>query len=215
MRRPYIINKIEVPMRVVRVAICFLIILMIFGCGGGHRPLLHRVLLPPTLNLVPHHNIGLFVFSVENAKGNLHEFATQRFEEYVLAAQTGIEMREYTSADSIRVFKSFADSNGTPVAFFGHLKISNVKPHGGLTASLSPVVRATVTVELSVWLVNTRTGGVMWRRSSASTEDVGGLSFIGGTPSFSARDPNDAYGRLINQLVYNVTYDVRSTWVDQ
>jgi len=63
--------------------------------------------------------------------------------------------------------------------------------------------------------VNTRTGGVMWRRSSSSTEEVGGLSFIGGTPEFSARDPNDAYGRLINQLVYNVTYDVRSTWVDQ
>jgi hypothetical protein len=152
---------------------------------------------------------------VENAKGTLHEFATHRFEEYVLAAQSGIEMREFTSADSGRVFSAAADTNACPVAFFGHLKISNVKPHGGLTAGLAPVLRATVTVELSVWLVNTKTGGVMWRRSSSSTEEVGGLSFIGSTPSFSARDPNDAYGRLINQLVYNVTYDVRSTWVDQ
>ncbi|HYX81281.1 MAG TPA: hypothetical protein VE714_02740 [Gemmatimonadales bacterium] len=202
-------------MRVVRVAICFVIILMIFGCGGGHRPVRQRVLLPPNLNLVPHHNIGLFTFSVENAKGNLHEFATHRFEEYVLAAQNGIEMREFTSADSARVFATAADSNGTPVAFFGHLKISNVKPHSGLTAGLSPIVRATVTVQLSVWLVNTRTGGVLWRKSSSSTEDVGGLSFIGTMPAFSARDPNDAYGRLINQLVYDVTYDVRSTWVDQ
>ena len=202
-------------MRVHRILICFVIPLTIFGCGGSHRPLRQRVLLPPTLNLVPHKNIGLFMFSVENAKGNLHQFATHRFEEYVLAAQSGIEMREFTSADSARVFKSAADTNGCPVAFFGHLKISNVKPHGGLTAGLSPVVRATVTVELSVWLVNTRTGGVMWRRSSASTEEVGGLSLIGGMPTFSARDPNDAYGRLINELVYNVTYDVRSTWVDQ
>jgi len=202
-------------MRVVRVAI-WLLIALVLGCGGSHRPVRQRVLLPPTLNLVPHHNIGLFVFSVENAKGSLHEFATHRFEEYVLAAQSSIEMREFTSADSSRVFASAAaDTNGCPVAFFGHLKISNVKPHGGLTAGLAPVMRATVTVELSVWLVNTRTGGVMWRRSSASTEEVGGLSFLGGTPSFSARDPNDAYGRLINQLVYNVTYDVRSTWVDQ
>lgn len=202
-------------MRVLRVLICFFVILAIFGCGGGHRPLRQRVLLPPTLNLVPHHNIGLFQFSVENAKGNLHEFATRRFEEYVLAAQNGIEMREFTSADSTRVFASSKDTTSCPVAFFGHLKISNVKPSGGLTAGLSPIVEATVTVELSVWLVNTRTGGVMWRRSSAETEKVGGLSFIGGTPSFSARDPNDAYGRLVNQLVYNVTYDVRSTWVDQ
>jgi hypothetical protein len=203
-------------MRVLRVVACCFIILAVFGCGGGaRRPVRQRVLLPPTLNLVPHHNIGLFEFSVENAKGSLHEFATHRFEEYVLAAQSGIEMREFTSADSGRVFAAAADTNGCPVAFFGHLKISNVKPHGGLTAGLSPVLRATVTVDLSVWLVNTRTGGVMWRRSSTSTEEVGGLSFIGGTPSFSARDPNDAYGRLINQLVYNVTYDVRSTWVDQ
>jgi len=202
-------------MRARRVLVSSFIILAIFGCGGSRRPVRQRVLLPPTLNLVPHHNIGLFEFSVENAKGNPHEFATHRFEEYVLAAQSGIEMREFKSADSSRVFASAADTNGCPVAFFGHLKISNVKPHGGLTAGLAPVMRATVTVELSVWLVNTRTGGVMWRRSSASTEEVGGLSFIGGTPSFSARDPNDAYGRLINQLVYNVTYDVRSTWVDQ
>jgi len=205
-------------MRVYRVLICCLILPAIVGCGGSRgaqRPVRQRVLLPPTLNLVPYHNIGLFTFSVENAKGNLHQFATQRFEEYVLAAQSGIEVREFSSADSGRVFTTAADSSGCPVAFFGHLKISNVKPHGGLTAGLSPVLRATVTVDLSVWLVNTRTGGVMWRRSSASTEEVGGLSFIGTTPSFSATDPNDAYGRLINELVYRVTYDVRSTWVDQ
>src|SRR5438093_8478482 len=148
-------------MRVLRVVVCSLIILAIFGCGGSRRPVRQRVLLPPTLNLVPHHNIGLFQFSVENAKGNLHEFATRRFEEYVLAAQTGIEMREFTSADSTRVFAS-ADSTACPVAFFGHLKISNVKPSGGLTAGLSPIVEATVTVELSVWLVYTRNGGVFW-----------------------------------------------------
>ena len=202
-------------MRVLRVLICYFVVLALFGCGGGYHPARQRVLLPPTLNLVPHHNIGLFQFSVENAKGNLHEFATRRFEEYVLAAQSGIEMREYTSSDSTRVFASSNDTTNCPVAFFGHLKISNVKPSGGLTAGLSPIVEARVTVELSVWLVNTRTGGVLWRRSSAETEKVGGLSFIGGTPSFSARDPNDAYGHIINQLVYNVTYDVRSTWVDQ
>lgn len=202
-------------MRAVRVAICVSVILAVAGCGGGHRPVRQRVLLPPTLSLVPYHNIGLFEFSVENAKGTLHQFATRRFEEYLLAAQTGIEMREFTSADSSRVFAAPADSNGCPVAFFGHLKISNVKPRGGLTSGLAPVLRASVTVELSVWLMNTRTGGVMWRRSSSLTDEVGGLSLIGGTPSFSARDPNDAYGHLINQLVYNVTYDVRSTWVDQ
>jgi len=128
-------------MRVHRSLFCSFVLLAILGCGGSHRPVRQRVLLPPTLNLMPYHNIGLFQFSVENAKGNLHEFATHRFEEYVLAAQTGIEMREFTSADSSRVFAAASDSNGCPVAFFGHLKISNVKPHGGLTSGLAPVVR--------------------------------------------------------------------------
>jgi len=200
-------------MRALRVIVWFTVLVAIFGCGGSRQPPRQRVLLPPTLNLVPHHNIGLFVFSVENAKGTLNEFATQRFEEYVLAAQTGIEMRGYKQTDSVRVFSD--TSGNVPVAFFGHLKISNVKPSGGLTSGLAPNLKATVTVLLSVWLVNTRTGGTLWRRSSESTEEVGGLSFLGGTPSFSARDPNDAYGRLINRLVYNVTYDVRSTWVNQ
>ena len=198
-------------MRAVKAMLPILAVVASVACGS-HRPPRQRVLLPPTLNLVPHRNIGLFQFSVENAKGTLHEFATRRFEEYVLAAQTGIEMREYGHADSARVFR---DSTGVPVAFFGHLKISNVKPSGGLTSGLAPSLQATVTVELSVWLVNVKTGGVMWRRSSTSTEKVGGLSFLGGTPSFSARDPNDAYGQLVNRLVYAVTYDVRSTWVDQ
>ncbi|HET9385427.1 MAG TPA: hypothetical protein VFO67_09780, partial [Gemmatimonadales bacterium] len=135
-------------MRVTRVAICFVILVALFGCGGSRRPARQRVLLPPTLNLVLHKNVGLFEFSVENAKGTLHQLATRRFEEYVLAAQT-VEMREYTRADSGRVF-SRADTSGVPVAFFGHLKISNVKPSGHLTASLSPVMQATVTVDLSV-----------------------------------------------------------------
>src|SRR3989454_7240343 len=182
-------------MRVLRVAVCFLIPLAIFGCGGGaRRPVRQRVLLPPTLNLVPHHNIGLFEFSVENAKGTLHQFATHRFEEYVLAAQSGIEMREFTSADSGRVFQEAADTNGCPVAFFGHLKISNVKPHGGLTAGFAPVVRATVTVELSVWLVNTRPGGGLWRRRPPGAGGGGGLAVIGGAPALSGAGPEAAHG---------------------
>src|SRR2546428_5152867 len=195
-------------MRVHRSLFCSFVLLAILGCGGSHRPVRQRVLLPPTLNLMPYHNIGLFQFSVENAKGNLHEFATHRFEEYVLAAQTGIEMREFTSADSSRVFAAASDSNGCPVAFFGHLKISNVKPHGGLTSGLAPVVRATVTVDLSVWLMNTRTGGIMWRKSSSSTAEGGGLSFIGGAPSFFPRDPPRANGRRVHRLVVKAEYYV-------
>ncbi len=183
-----------------------LVMLSGFACAS------HRILVPPRLNLVPYGSVGLVTFSVENAKGTLHEFATRRFEEYLLAAQTGIEVREFPQADSTQ---ALGGERGVPVVFFGHLKVSNVRPSGGLIGLTLPHVEATVSAELSVELHSTKTGGTLWRASAAATEKVGQLALVGGEPVFSARDPNEAYGHLVNRLVYAVTYDLRSTWVKQ
>src|SRR2546428_300208 len=78
-----------------------------------------------------------------------------------------------------------------------------------------PRLEATVSAELSVELLSTKSGGTLWRSSAAATEKVGGLALVDGEPVFSAKDPNDAYGQLVNRLVYAVTYDLRSTWVKQ
>lgn len=173
----------------------------------------HSILVPPRLNLVPYGSVGLVTFTMENAKGTLNDLATKRFEEYVLAAQTGIEVREFAQADSAQALGG--GDRGVPVVFFGHLKVSNVKPSGGLIGLSLPHVEATVSADLSVELRSTKTGGVLWRSSATATEKVGQLAIVGGQPEFSARDPNDAYGNLVNRLVYAVTYDVRSTWVRQ
>src|SRR5438034_7296109 len=71
------------------------------ACGGSHR-----MLLPPRLNLSPYGQIGLVTFTAENAKGSLHEFATRRFSEYVLAAQTGD--RKSTRLNSSHTVISYA-----------------------------------------------------------------------------------------------------------
>jgi hypothetical protein len=53
----------------------------------------------------------------------------------------------------------------------------------------------------------------LWRASASATEKVGQLGFSGsGEPYFSAKDPNEAYGHLINYLVASVTNDLRPTW---
>src|SRR5207244_5995587 len=75
---------------------CALPILVAAGCGGGG----HTVLVAPRLNLLPYGSVGLVTFSIEKAKGSLNEFATRRFEEYVLAAQSGIEVQEFSLPDS-------------------------------------------------------------------------------------------------------------------
>lgn len=186
----------------------------------------HRVLVPPRLELTPYGRIGLVIFTVENARGSLNELATQRFEEYVLAAQSGFEVLELGSADSVLRRSGQAELNAAaaeslgvqrqiPAVFFGHLRISNVQPRGGLLGLAGAFVNATVSAQLTVQLVDAKSGGTIWRSSAAASEEVGSVSIAGGVPSFTARDPNVAYGRLVNRLVTAVTRDFRSTWVEQ
>ena len=175
------------------------------GCAS------HRVLLPPRLDLAPYNSIGLVRFAAENAKSTLGDVATRRFEEYLLAAQNGFEVQDFVAADSAA---ALSGARGVPVVFLGHLKVSDVKPSGGL-GLVSAHLEANISAELSVELRSTRTGGILWRASSAATEQIGQVAVQGGTPELSARDPNDAYGRLVDRLVHAVTWDLRSTWVKQ
>ena len=184
----------------------------------------HQVLAPPRIDLVPYGRLGLVTFTVENAKGSLHEYATRRFEEALLAAQTGFEVLEIGSADSVLkragqaelgavTAESLGAQRGVPAVFFGHLRISNVKPRGGLLGLAQGLISADVSAELTVELVATKSGGTVWRASGVASEQVGQVSLIGGVPTFSAQDPDAAYGHLVNRLVAFVTRDFRSTWV--
>jgi len=173
----------------------FLILVAVFGCGGSRgaqRPVRQRVLPADAESRPASQHRVVHVLGGER-QGNLHQFATSASRSMCsrrrAASRCASFHRRIRRASSPR-----CRHQRLPRGFFGHLKISNVKPTWA-DGRLSPVLRATVTVDLSVWLVNTRTGGTMWRRSSSSTEEVGGLSFIGGTPSFSATDrtmPTDA-----------------------
>jgi hypothetical protein len=182
-----------------------------------------RVLVPPRLDLQPYGSVGLVTFTVENAKGNLHDFATQRFAEEVLAGQSGIELLELGNADSLvrRVgetsfgpasAQALGQQRNVPAVFVGHLKVSNVKPSGGIIGLQVPFVQATVTVDLMVRLVSTSSGGTLWRSSASASQKVGSVAIVGGIPEFSAKNPNDAYGELVNSLVWTVTHDLRPTW---
>ena len=187
------------------------------GCAS------HRVLVPPRLDLQPYGKVALITFSVENAKGSLHELATQRFAEEVLNGQSGIELREVGGMDSLvrrmgetdfgpASAQALGKERDVPAVFVGHLKVSNVKPSGGVIGIGVPFVNATVSVELLVRLINTQTGGTLWRASAAASQKVGSVALVGGVPNFSAKNPNDAYGQLVNDLVWRVTYDLRPTW---
>ena len=191
------------------------------ACGGGSK--YTTVTIPPRLELGQYERAALTTFSVENAKGTLHEFATQRFAETVLHAQRDVEVLEVGTVGSVLTqtgestfgpasAKSYAASHDVPVVFAGHVKVSNVKASGGLIGLTMPQVEATVAVELSVALYSTRTGGTLWRAGAAASEKVGHVSFSGREPSFSAKDPQAAYGRLVDRLVASVSQDLYPTY---
>jgi hypothetical protein len=194
-----------------------LLIALVAGCAG------HKVLVPPRLDLHPYSRLGLVTFTVENARGSLHQVATERFAEQILSAQPGIEVLELGPADSLlqRVgekelgiagAQALGRERGVAAVFAGHLKITNPKPSGGLGSLVSPHLEATVRADLSVRLLSTQSGATLWRSSAWATQKVGHVALVGGQLDFSARDPKEAYGPLVNTLVRLVTEDMWSTW---
>lgn len=203
--------------------VCLSVVLLagvIAACGGKRSS---TITIPPRLELGQYHSAAVTTFTVENAKGSLHELATRRFAEQVLHASRGVELLEVGPAGSLlqqvgeptfgpAAAQAIGASHQVPVVFAGHLKVSNVKPSGGLASFGVPFVEATVSVELSVGLYATASGGTLWRSSASASEKVGQLTVVGGEPSFSATDPNAAYGRLVNRLVVAVTRDLYPTY---
>ncbi len=185
-----------------------------------------RVLVPARMDLHPYGKLGLVTFSVENAKGNLHQFATERFAENVLAAQPGIEILELGNIDTlmqrvgerevgILTAQELGRRHGVAAVFAGHLKITNPTPSGGIAGILTPHLEATIRTDLTVRLLSAQSGGTVWRSSAWATEKVGGISIVGGDVVFGAKDPKTAYGPMVNTIVNIVTRDLWSTWQKQ
>jgi hypothetical protein len=185
-----------------------------------------RVLVPARMDLRPYAKIGLVTFSVENAKGNLHQFATERFAENVLEAQPGIEILELGNIDTLMdrvgerevgplTAQELGKQRGVAAVFAGHLKVTNPTASGGIAGLVTPHLEATVRTDLSVRLLSTQSGGTVWRSSAWATQRVGGVSIVGGQINFGARDPKAAYGPMVNTIVNIVTRDMWSSWQKQ
>ena len=181
--------------------------------------------VPPRLDLAPYGRVALVTFSADrDAQPGMDAHATQRFAEVLLASQPGVELfeldrtdstvRRIPAADAPALAKALGREKDVPAVFVGELKVSGVKPRGKVsTASLH--MRATVSAELTVRLISTRTGGTLWRSSSAAEGTVGRLALTRGLPAVAMRDQDEAYGEVVQQLVAGVTRDLRPTWVKQ
>jgi hypothetical protein len=168
--------------------------------------------VPPRMDLAPYGRVALAGFAADRADSAAGVLATERFAEALLASQR-IELMEVGAADTS--WRALADGSGVPAVFVGRLALTTDRPRGSVSlAGLN--VRSTVTAELTVRLVSTETGGTLWRSSSRRRGTVGHVAVTGvGMPSMSVRDREEAYGELVNDLVGDVTRDMRETWVKQ
>ena len=186
--------------------------LSVTACGGGRS----QVLLPPAVNLAPHNRIGLVLFTAEKAKGSLPALATQRFMEQILRSQQGIEILELGAIAGpvdAAAARRLGTEHGVRTIIVGHIVVSDVKPRisvaGGLSAS------AEATVSLATRMLATESGATVWSQSSRLRETIGSIGLVDGQAVFGAQDPQEAYGEMVNRLVWNVTQDFRSHYVRQ
>jgi hypothetical protein len=194
--------------------------LALSACGA------HYAQVPARLDLQPYGRVAVVTFSTEQANKDMSALATQRFAEALLSSQSGVELLELSSADSVlqalalagdasALAQALGREKHVPAVFLGQLKVSGVKPRGLISAAGALNVRASVSAELTVRLLSTSTGGTMWRSSSVANGTVGRVALAGQLPSVAVRDPNEAYGEVVGTLVREVTRDLRPTWVKQ
>jgi len=194
---------------------------LLSACGA------HYAQVPARLQLEPYGRVALVTFTTDRAGGDsLEALATRHFAEALLASQSHVELVELGLADS--TVRRFAPA-GDPVAlaqalgrdrdvsavFLGRLTMSNVKPRGVVASVRDLRVGAEVSGQLTVSLVNARTGGTVWRSSAAASQNVGRVSLSDAHPSVAVRNPDDANREIVRELVAGVTRDLRPTWVKQ
>lgn len=181
--------------------------------------------LPARLDLQPYGQVALVAFTSENERGDLSALATRRFAEALLESQTGFELLELGASDPalkdlpartdpVVLAQRLGEKKNVPAVFVGHLKVSGVKPRARISAG-DMNLRAAASAELTVRLLSTRTGGTLWRSSSVADGTMGKVALAGGLPSIAVRDADEAYGKMLDALVADVTRDLRPTWVKQ
>lgn len=193
------------------------ILFMFIACG-------HKVLVPPEIDLLPHENIGLISFSVENAEGQLDEMATQRFLQELTRSQRGVQVVELGPLDEVlgKINKTSLDQEamraigeyfGVASFFHGKIKISDVKPDVDIAALIKSLsVRASFNISMTARLFSTETGATLWTDSVSRKESLANMSMgQNRIPYFDVKDQDETHKRLIEYMVYELTRDFRPT----
>jgi hypothetical protein len=200
----------------------FLTVVLLFGCT--HK---QKIMVPPRIVLTPFNNIGIITFT-SNLNNSLQQTVTQNFMQRVQSAQAGVRFLELGplapilssfGADRLDpdILMALAAKYPVNAIFTGHLEISEVKPKIRWN-SVATTVKAEAYLEgvLTVRLLESGSGAILWTNSSAAKKSVAAISLNRNGPvGVSINDPEAKYGKLIRELVYNCTNDFFPYYVYQ
>jgi len=194
-----------------------------WGCAT--RPQAPPVMVPPQIDLRSHETIGIIEFST-TSKGQLGPLTTRRFTEAARRDQGLVRIMDLGSQRAAlrSVGRDLLDADaliaigrkaGVKTIVTGELTISKVRPDVRIDSLLrSGAVTANVEAALDVQIFEVESGAALWNRSAHTTHSVGQVQISGGTQfAFDARNPDEAYGGLVDDLVAQVSQPFQVSWV--
>lgn len=203
--------------RMLNIGLAMIILAVTLSCGP-------KVMVPPKINLKKHEIVGIVEFEFSE-KGELGPLTTKKFmravrkdQELVRIVELGTEAEILEEIGQERLnqdaFKAVGDKYDVVTVFTGELIISDVRPDVKIAPGLGFMnFRAEVDATLSAQLTETSTGASIWSSSVSSTKKLGQISVFGGDVfDFNADDPDEAYSKLVDDLVKKASKDFRVTW---
>ena len=105
--------------------------------------------------------------------------------------------------------KAIGEKFDIDALIIGNMDVEDIKPSVDLSTILSSAdVRAEVEASLTARLFETQSGATIWTNSAQGAETVAHVTLIpSGGVSFDASDPDNAYGKLVRNLIEVVTDD--------
>ena len=201
------------------------ILVAAIACWGCAQPQAPPAMVPPQIDLRPHETIGIIRFDA-TAKGELGPMATRRFTEAARRDQGLVRIVDLGSrGDALRSIGrdrldaeaviALGRKHGLKTIVTGDLAVSNVRPDLRIDAALrSGSVTAQVDASLEVQMFEAESGAALWNRSARATHSVGQVRIWGGKEvAFDARNPEEAYGGLVDDLVAQVSRPFQVSWV--
>lgn len=194
-----------------------LLVLAVLSCGK-------RVMVPPRIDLKGYEVIGIIEFTCDY-EGELGSFTTRKFTDAIRQDQGMVRIVKLGTEKQVlrdigheqldaAAYMAIGEKYNVNTIFTGDLDVYGVRPDITITPGLGYMgLRAEVDATLSTEMLETASGASVWSKSADATETVGHVSIFGREAfAFDAKDPDKAYGKLINALVNETTRDFRVTW---